>query len=55
MKNIPSTLVILLILWIVLSEIVFSFRHSWMTDTERLIYIKSALLFRKVAYHDARP
>lgn len=55
MKTFATYTVILLVLWVVVAEIVFSFRHSWMTDTERFIYTKSALMFRKVSFHEARP
>lgn len=46
---------IIALLYMIVAETVFGFRHPWMTDTERLVYIKSALMFRKVEYYEARP
>lgn len=44
-----------LMMWFFIAQIVFAFRHSWMTSTERLIWIKSAMQFRKVSFHEVRP
>lgn len=55
MKNFTFLLIAFLVVWIIIAEIVFSFRHSWMTDTERLIYVKSAMLFRKISINEVRP
>lgn len=40
--------------WLILSQIVFAFRHPWATDTERLVYFPTALVFGKVDYSQAR-
>lgn len=55
MKNIIPIIAGLLIFWLVISNIVFAFRHPWATDIERLLYTKSALLFKKVPYSEMRP
>jgi len=58
MKRFQALLVYLsfsFLAWFAVAEIVFTFRHSWMTDTERLIYVKSAMLFRKVSINEVRP
>ena len=41
--------------YIAVSLVVFSFRHPWMTDTERFVHTIDALMWRVVPYHDARP
>jgi hypothetical protein len=41
--------------YLVVAEAVFSFRHPWMTETERFIYLPRALTFGHVSYDDARP
>lgn len=53
-----KTLIMALIIlgaWLFVANVVFAFRHSWMTTTERLIWIKSAMLFQKVQFHEVRP
>ncbi len=55
MKPIYGYLIWILILYVFLANAVFAFRHSWMTSTERFIYMKSALMFRKVPINEVRP
>ena len=40
--------------WLIVANVVFGFRHSWMTSTERLIWIKSAMFFRGVTMDEVR-
>ena len=32
----------------------FAYRHPWATDIERFIYLKEALMFKKVSYKEMR-
>ena len=47
---VTSALVIVLV-----SQMVFAFRHPWATDTERFLYFGRAMVFGTVDYSDARP
>lgn len=44
----------MLIAWFMVANVVFAFRHPWATQTERLIHIADAVLFRKVPYSEMR-
>lgn len=45
---------VMLIAWFMVANVVFAFRHPWATQTERLIHIADAVLFRKVPYSEMR-
>ena len=51
---VTSAMVIVLI-YVLVSQMVFAFRHPWATDTERFMYFGRALAFGTVDYSDARP
>ena len=52
MKNIPSILFFLGVVYLVISTMVFAIRHSFMTDMERLMYVPEALKFEKISYKE---
>jgi hypothetical protein len=43
------------LLYVLVAQTVFAFRHPWATDTERFMYFGRALAFGTVDYSDARP
>lgn len=55
LREASQLIVILLVIWIVIAEIVFSIRHPWATDTERFLHTIDALLFKEVPYNKMRP
>lgn len=34
--------------WMGIGVVVMAFRHPWMTDTQRVLHMREALLFQKV-------
>lgn len=44
-----------LLVYVLVAQSVFAFRHPWATDTERFLYFGRAMVFGKVDYSDARP
>lgn len=44
----------LLVAYALVASIVFQFRHPWMTETERFVYLPRALAFGSVDYAEAR-
>ena len=49
----PATVVIFFV-YLLISNLVFAFRHPWATDIERLIHIGDALMFNKISYKEMR-
>lgn len=47
-------LIFLAIMYVAIATTTFAYRHPWATDIERLIYIKEAVLFKKVTYKQMR-
>lgn len=47
--------IFLLTIYFVIAQLTFGFRHPWATDTERLLNIHNAMLFRSVPYKMMRP
>jgi hypothetical protein len=45
---------VLVVVWLVVAEITFTFRHPWATSTERLIYTPQGLMFKRVSYSEMR-
>ena len=41
-------------MYLIITSIVFSFRHPWATDMERFIHIGDALMFNKISYKEMR-
>jgi hypothetical protein len=44
----------LFFVYFVVASITFGFRHPWATSTERLIYIREAMTFKRVTYQEMR-
>ena len=53
--DIVSAIIVVLILWLAISCTVFRFRHPWATETETILNVHNALLFKKVSYDEMRP
>lgn len=56
-SNIQGSIVILTIVFLIYSAIagtVFSFRHPWATQTEKIVYFKELMLWQKVPYSEMR-
>lgn len=45
-------LAMLMLAYLVVASITFQLRHPWMTNTENLLNIKTALVFGKIEYKD---
>lgn len=45
----------LLLCYVAAAGVVFDLRHPWATDVERLVWIRSALMFDRVPYEAMRP
>lgn len=41
-------------IYVVIASVTFSFRHPWMTETERFMNMGKALKFEKVSYKETR-
>lgn len=48
-------LLVALVIYLMAAEIVFQFRHPWMTSTERFLHTPDALQFKQLRYEDVRP
>jgi len=46
--------IFLTVMYVAIATTTFAYRHPWATDMERLIYIKEAVLFKKVTYKQMR-
>lgn len=44
-----------LLVWLVIAEAVFYFRHPWATETEAFVRMGDVLLFKEVPYEEMRP
>lgn len=45
---------LILFFYVMIAEIVFSFRHPWATETEKFIHIGDALKFKSIPYKEMR-
>jgi len=52
---IVTSAMVAVLLYVLVAQMVFAFRHPWATDTERFLYFGRALAFGTVDYSDARP
>jgi len=52
---IGTSAMVAFLLYVLVAQTVFAFRHPWATDTERFMYFGRALAFGTVDYSDARP
>lgn len=44
----------LMLMYTAVATTTFAYRHPWATDIERFLYIKEALMFKKVSYKEMR-
>ena len=42
------------VLWLMLSLMIFAFRHPWATDMERFLHIPDAVMLKKIPYEEMR-
>lgn len=54
-KKLVAALLVALFVYAAAAELVFRFRHPWMTEDERAVYTFRALAFGRVPYAEARP
>jgi hypothetical protein len=47
-------LIVILVVWIFISQVVFSLRHPWATDTEKFLHFFDAMAFKKIEYSEMR-
>lgn len=52
--RVAGYLFVALVFYVVIAEVVFAFRHPWMTDTERFLNTPAALTFATVKQEDIR-
>ena len=52
MRNLIMVIIYIIWFWVFLAMVTFALRHPDMTDTERLIHFKEALLFERVSNID---
>lgn len=53
--DIVLLLIALGVVYVGLACAVFAFRHPWMTQTERILHLPTAVRFGTVPYQEARP
>lgn len=46
---------LVVMLYLLVANIVFGYRHPWMTDAERFWYLPEVVTFGSVKYSEARP
>jgi hypothetical protein len=44
-----SSVALALVLWLFISGLVFTFRHPWLTDTQRIFHIWDAMTFQRLS------
>ncbi len=54
LESLSIYLLILTVIYIIIANTVFAFRHPWATDMERFIHIGDALVFKKISYQEMR-
>lgn len=47
-------IIFLAVMYVAVATTTFAYRHPWATDIERFLYIKEALMFKKVSYKEMR-
>jgi len=50
-----TSAMVAVLLYVLVAQMIFAFRHPWATDTERFLYFGRALAFGTVTYSEARP
>ena len=54
LESLSIYLLMLAVIYLIVANTVFAFRHPWTTDIERLIHIGDALVFEKISYQEMR-
>jgi hypothetical protein len=49
-----TVLLVAIFLWIIVSSMIFRFRHPWATDTELFLNIPNAFMLKKIPYNEMR-
>ncbi len=49
-----SYLTAALLIYFIIANIVFAFRHPWATDMERFLHIGDAMMYNKISYQEMR-
>ena len=47
-KEMGCTLFGVVLLWVIVSNMVFAFRHPWATDTQRFLHLWDAMTFQEI-------
>ena len=47
-------LIFLAIMYTAVATTTFAYRHPWATDMERFLYLKEAMMFKKISYKQMR-
>jgi hypothetical protein len=48
-------MVVVALLWMAICSLVFRFRHPWATETEVILHLPDAVMWREVPYDEMRP
>jgi hypothetical protein len=54
LKSLSIYLLLVTVIYIIIANVVFAFRHPWATNVERFIHIGDALMFNKISYKEMR-
>ena len=49
LRAIIATVLVLLFAWAALGDLVFSFRHPWLTDSQRMFHLWDAMTFQRIS------
>jgi hypothetical protein len=49
-----TVLLVAIFLWIIVSSMIFRFRHPWATDTELFLHIPNAFMLETIPYNEMR-
>jgi hypothetical protein len=54
LESLSIYLLLVTVIYIIIANVVFAFRHPWATNVERFIHIGDALMFNKISYKEMR-
>lgn len=49
LRAIVATVLVLLFAWAAIGDLVFSFRHPWLTDIQRMFHLWDAMTFQRLS------
>lgn len=49
LRVIIATAMMLLFLWAAIGDLVFAFRHPWLTDAQRMFHLWDAMTFQRIS------